>query len=348
MMYKYSLEKNSKKYVCPKCGQKKLVRYINIETNSYIGNHVGRCDREINCGYHFPPKLYFESIGEKHHPVTYSNFDNTKTDTTSFHSIEDLKGTLKDHSKNNFINFLKENFDLNKVRSMLKDYQIGTINTWYNSTVFWQVDEEYKIRGGKIISYTNTGKRTKYINWVHSIQLKKNNISHFKLEQCLFGLHLINNSQKAIAIVESEKTACIMSLLFEKYLWLATGSLNGLTIEKLQVLRNYKIILYPDLGLSGKNGSPFEQWQSKCNHYQKQGFDIKISKLLEDHGSEKQRIDGYDIADYFIDQKNKKPKKIISRQEQKYIDFYMKNRSLKTLIDVFDLYDENGNKINYL
>ena len=63
----------------------------------------------------------------------------------------------------------------------------------------------------------------------------------------------MNSSSKTIAIVESEKTACIMSMLFEKYLWMATGSLNGLNYNKIKPLKKRAIILYPDLGQSINN-----------------------------------------------------------------------------------------------
>ena len=40
------------------------------------------------------------------------------------------------------------------------------------------------------------------INWVHSAL----EIPKFNLKQCLFGLHLLNDNVKQVAIVESEKT----------------------------------------------------------------------------------------------------------------------------------------------
>ena len=97
-----------------------------------------------------------------------------------------------------------------------------------------------------MILYKN-GKRTKNINWVHAYQIKQKIISEFNLNQCLFGEHLLNESDKDIAIVESEKTACIMSIHFDKYIWMAAGSLSGLNEEKLTPLKNRKIVLYPDL-----------------------------------------------------------------------------------------------------
>jgi hypothetical protein len=58
-------------------------------------------------------------------------------------------------------------------------------------------------------------------------------------------------------------------------LWLAAGSLNGLNELKWEVLKKRKIILYPDLGVYGPNGSPFSIWKSKCDYLSK-GFDIQI------------------------------------------------------------------------
>ncbi|MFI8380603.1 PG0870-related protein [Leeuwenhoekiella sp. NPDC079379] len=59
-MYKYTLEKKSVKHICPGCNKKRFVRYVDSETNEYLSHIVGRCDREVNCAYHYSPKSYFE------------------------------------------------------------------------------------------------------------------------------------------------------------------------------------------------------------------------------------------------------------------------------------------------
>jgi len=137
-----------------------------------------------------------------------------------------------------------------------------------------------------------------------------------------------------------------MSLLFKKYLWLAAGSLNGLNELKMEVLRNRKIILYPDLGINGLNGSPFSIWKSKCEIFKNKGFDIEISDLLELKGTAEDRKNGFDIADYFLENLNNKPKIIISIQEKTIQKLYLKNKNLKILIDVFDLTDAYGNTLS--
>lgn len=347
-MYKYTLEKRSLKHICPKCGKKRFVRYVDLVTGAHLSNKVGRCDREINCAYHYPPKQFFEDSGEPYEPIIINNDIQPKTKKrSSSHSEQVLQSTLANYDKNKFIIYLKTQFDGNDVQKMLQDYQVGTASYWYNSTVFWQIDENKNIRGGKIIKYDHLGKRTQYINWVHAIQLKEGKIESFQLNQCLFGLHLLKNYQKTIAIVESEKTACVMSLIFDKYLWLATGSLKGLTQEKIECLKKRKIILYPDLGKVGETASPFEQWKLKCSVFRKSGFDIEISDLLEQKATSLHREKGYDLADYFLENQNRKLRKIISTHQQRYLDFYLKNQNLKTLIDAFDLQDENGYRINF-
>lgn len=346
-MYRYILDKKSVKHICPKCGKKRFVKYIDSQTDEYLSDKVGRCDREVNCAYHYPPKQFFDEKEQTYQPIIKSKILKSEVRLKmSLHTQQELKNTLVNYNRNNFIQFLQSQFDNEAIKRMLNDYKIGTATYWYDSTVFWQIDQHQKIRGGKIIKYFNNGKRTKYINWVHAYKLKHGLIESFNLNQCLFGLNLIDKYPKSIAIVESEKTACIMSLLFDKYLWLATGSLKGLTLEKIDCIKDKKIILYPDLGAIGQTASPYEQWKLKCIAFKKMGFDIELSDLLERKATLLHREKGYDLADYFLENLNKKPRKILSEKHQIYINMYMKNQNFKTLIDVFDLQDESGNRIN--
>lgn len=341
-MYKYSLHKKSTKHTCPNCNKRTLVLYIDVESSAYISEIVGRCDREINCGYHYAPKSYYADNGIEYKNQFTNKFKSVQQKEASYHDEKEMLSTFNSYPENNFISFLKSKFEIQEVEKIIKDYKIGTANFWNFGTIFWQIDVNNLVRGGKIIIYNKSGKRTKFINWFHSIKIKLNQIEEFNLNQCFFGEHLVPNSSKIIAIVESEKTACIMSLLFQKYTWLAAGSLNGLNDQKMQVLKNRKIILYPDLGILGPRGSPYQLWNHKCLHFESLGYDIQISTLLEVKGTDEQRNIGFDIADYFIQNHSYNPLKLISKEQKKMNHLYRKNKNLKLLIDLFDLRDSNG------
>lgn len=306
-----------------------------MQEHKIISELVGRCDREVNCGYHYSPKMFFNNNNYKYIPLSNNNYK-SKPIKTTYHDISLLKQSLISNSNNNFINFLKTVFNSEKVDNILELYLLGTATFWNDATVFWQIDGQGKIRSGKMIIYSRKGKRSKYVNWVHSYQLKNSLKREFNLNQCLFGLHLINQSNKAIAIVESEKTACIMSQVFDKYIWLASGSLNNLNANKLHPLRDRKIILYPDLGPKDSDNKPYNQWKKKSDYLSKRGYDISTSNLLENKATEEQKNKGYDIADYFLDATNRTivVNDTTSKNLQKLL---AKNVQLQSLIDVFNL-----------
>ena len=55
-MFRYELDKSSKKFHCPQCGQKRFVKYRDLLTEEYLSEEYGRCDRVNNCQYHNAPK----------------------------------------------------------------------------------------------------------------------------------------------------------------------------------------------------------------------------------------------------------------------------------------------------
>ena len=347
MSFRYTLHTNSIKHSCPNCKQKRFVRYIDIETNEYVGENVGRCDREVNCAYHLTPSMFFKNNKLPYKPISNKKIiKHNKNNEIDYHTLNDLTSSLTSYHENNFSKYINSVFTEKQTNKMINEYKIGTALNWYNSTIFWQIDIHQNIRGGKLINYQKNGKRTKLINWVHALKIKHQELEYFNLKQCLFGEHLVLNNEKPIAIVESEKTACIMSIVFPKYLWLATGSLRGLTKEKLIPIRNSRIVLYPDLGMNDKNSSPYEIWYNNHLELKQLGFDIHISDLLEKNSSKEQRIKGLDIADYFLVNQKRKPTKIVTKSESEILKLYMKNKNLKTLIEVFDLTDLNNKKIN--
>ena len=78
--------------------------------------------------------------------------------------------------------------------------------------------------------------------------------SKVQLQQYMSGEHLLNTSATApVMLVESEKTAVIMSHFIPDYIWLATGGKNGcFNSEAIQVLRGRDVTLVPDLGAADR------------------------------------------------------------------------------------------------
>ena len=335
-MYRYKLVKETKKQICPGCRKRRFVRYIDLEKDEILPNIVGRCDREVNCGYHLTPKQYFETKGV----LTTYHSSKIKTNTKkeeppTYHELTLVTQSGRNFKQNNFIQYLKTIFNEDQVKRIILRYLLGTSNHWDGATVFWQIDNKNLVRGGKVMLYSSaTGKRVKkpfnHITWVHSVLIKKKVIHNFTLSQCLFGLHLINEDKnKPVAIVESEKTACIMSELFDKYLWLACGSLSNINSKIFNSIKGRKIILYPDLS---KDQKAFVIWNTKSSLLQKKGFDISVSNLLEEKSTVTQSVYGLDIADFFI--QNRK-----NSVNGSYIFNRLKDKNsiLKQLATTFDL-----------
>jgi hypothetical protein len=130
-----------------------------------------------------------------------------------------------------------------------------------------------------------------HITWAQTV-LK---IENFNLKQSLFGEHLLKGNTNQVAIVESEKTAIISSIYLPQFIWLSSGNLNGLNIEKLKVLQGRKVVLFPDL-------NAYDKWSSKAKEFEKElpGTSFKVSDLLERKASDEEKAKGLDLADYLL------------------------------------------------
>lgn len=211
----------------------------------------------------------------------------------SYHSLKLVDRLYNEEPvKDNLKTYLETIFSEVEVFSAMQNYYLtGTNYYWKKATVFWQMDHKEKVHAGKIMLYDPlTGKRVKEpyncINWMHNA-LKE---PDFNLNQCLFGLHRINEDyNKPIAIVESEKTAVIMSLIVPDVVWLATGSKQNLKVKLIQPLIGRKIILYPDKG-------EFKDWQKKAELIKGLGYKIEVSDLIETTDNKP----GFDLADMYL------------------------------------------------
>ena len=292
--YRYILDPSSKKHKCPNCSKISLVIFIDSETGEAMDNY-GRCDRESKCGFFYhPSKDGFQNCknsGVMDKPYYEISPTFHKNDLVELSMIYD----------NNFLKYLRFLFGDSTAKEVQKKYKIGTLPEFNNGTIFWQIDERKKVRAGKIIQYLETGKRTKNITWMHQILKMKKEISDYNLCQCLFGLHLIKDDKKSIiALVESEKTACIMSVIFPDFLWLACGAKGEFKLKKLEPIKHRKIIAYPDCEIQKNGSTTYQEWKRKAIEYNRNGYEITVSDLLENEATKEQKIEGIDIADFFM------------------------------------------------
>ena len=204
-----------------------------------------------------------------------------------------------------------------QMQQAARRYRLGRSKD--GGVIFWEIDEMQQVRDGKIMFYHDDCHRDhdRHPDWV-STRLKAHYgyAEDLPVDRCLFGLHLISLSppelggargglkersfshRSPIALVESEKTAVILSELFPQATWLASGGLSMLNVAKLYPLRDYRVVLFPDTDPEGK---AFQSWRSIAataqDHFK---YPIRVSRLLEDHASPSQKSAKIDLVDFLF------------------------------------------------
>lgn len=306
----FSLEKyqgQSSRHSCPNCGQPGVfVRYVD-EHGEQLESSVGRCNREVKCGYHRAPREHFaESSGFQPRKVRHN-----KSGQSAFRKVrkpdsirpEYLIETLSDYDKNPLVLFLLKRYsnDPDRVHRAINKYFVGTLDGY---TVFPRIDRSRVVRSAKLIKYdSNTGKRIKDAFAISSLQakLKYRGVLREDFEtdkEVFFGEHLMQKQPNIpVAIVESEKTALIAAISkagISDFLWLATGSKQWLKVHRLEKLgRDRIIVLYPD-------ADGYLAWSSVASEAHSQGLHVKVSSLIEKRATDLEKRTGFDIADYLM------------------------------------------------
>jgi hypothetical protein len=300
------------RHTCPACNTRNcFVRYVG-DGGEYLSSGVGRCNRETKCGYHYKPKQFFadnpslksaktKKRGTPNYTfavkngsqVEYKRAAATKPD---FIAPEHLAPTIGHYDQNSFVQFLLNLFTdcHDEIQTVLGMYFVGS---YENYTCFPQIDRLNRVCKAKLIRFNPaTGKRLKGDYDTSSLPAKLKLKENFNYKQIFFGEHLLTKyPNKPVAIVEAEKTAIIASLCFPEFVWLGSNSKTWLKAERLQRLGTRQIILYPD-------ADGFDLWQSIAREAQRQGSTVKVSNLIESHATAEQKANGYDLADYLINQ----------------------------------------------
>ena len=301
--YKYSLDRSSKKYICPDCNKKTFVLYINNSTGEPLHATVGKCDRDDNCRHHYSPKQYFAD--NRISFDTWRDYTPSRPKPTiitepqpSYIDACIMRKSLTGYESNRFVRYLCRIVGDKLASDAVGRYFVGTSKYWQDSTVFWQIDLQQRIRCGKIMDYNQiTGKRIKdiingeersRITWVHRVLM----LPDFNLSQCFFGEHLLSDTSKPVAIVESEKTAIIASCYMPDFIWLSCGQKHGLTDKKCKVLKGRTVVLCPDC-------KAYDYWVKKAKELS-EICTVSVSDLIEKHAAKHEYEAGLDIGDYLV------------------------------------------------
>lgn len=299
--YRYTLESyagSSSRYTCPSCGHRKcFTRYVDTATGEHLAEHVGRCDRENNCGHHVKPREYFAEGGER--PSAEWTPPPPAPELPGFRiKRQRMERTLGKPCR--LLEYLSTLPGLTpeQVEHTAREYHVGgwtEPGQYLGAATFWQVDRAGQVRTAKVIQYDpSTGHRVKgAASWAHA--LAGPIPEGTRLDQCLFGEHLLDKYPEApVGIVEAEKTALVARLLVPSVLWLAVGGLGELKLSKLLPLAGRHVTLWPDLGKG------FEVWSTKASDLAPLFTSLKVADLLEQVATDAEREQGLDLADYLL------------------------------------------------
>ena len=240
-----------------------------------------------------------------------------------------VKKTMNAIAQDNLVKWILNDIHWDYVQSLrvmpvLAEYCVGHGKNGH--TIFWQIDEQKRVRTGKMMKYYSQGHpkfghRDKEASWnfdfIHSTLSRHWDEEHGVMtdeppypfpniynpdkqepQLTFFGMHLLDKYGKSatVNIVESEKTAVLMAIAYGNHatqVWMACGGLEMITRERLKPIidRGRRIVLFPD-----RDG--IEKWRVKAEqmHYERLSIDTKpVTEWWKPEDGEKA-----DIADVVI------------------------------------------------
>ena len=225
------------------------------------------------CGY-LNEKNFFlfkENVYPFKHGTNY--FDNsTLVDPNYIHYVK--KEKEKENESTDFNVDFEKYIDTTQDKSVFTDWLNKQTNTFLNK----DAEDYFDLRGiyngrmansvcfpfsdidgnfvtAQIITYSKSGKRIKNnwsTNWFHSYKDIKPkldldlNKKYSVPVKCFFGESYLKGSENIIGIVEAPKTAVILKEIYPNIDWLATAGEQQLFGKNFEVLKDRKVILFPD------------------------------------------------------------------------------------------------------
>jgi hypothetical protein len=327
-MFKYVLS-NKRRSDCPFCGKRgKYSAYIDTKTNELASIEYGMCSSCQESKR--PPDNYIssESIHVDDEKLGYYEADTLMINTI----LQYYKPQY--HIHNNFIEGLESRFGKAPVARAVHLFKLGKFRDSYecesSAVVFPYLYTDTHCCTGKLMWFDNDLHRIKegkkqYPRFLHNLIYTDDRGTHydfndydtdddmndiivpFKLKLCLFGHNqIINDKKKTICLVESEKTAVIMSIVLPEFIWVASGGKTLIQDYKFLFFTGRKCLVFPDLS---EDDNVYQYWFEKLTYYnRKYGYDFEIidyySGFLK-NDNELIRyckcVGKFDIADFVMD-----------------------------------------------
>ena len=328
------------RHTCPNCKVKQtFTLYLDGNTSQPIHPTVGKCNREIKCGYHYPPREYFAD-----HPELWKKISNNQKSHTSNTKINSQNTNISSQStkissistnkrpegfcnsklrplfavapkmdliprkyvkesvsyNSNFVSFLCKHFPRENVKKAIENYALGA--TKNGSVIFWQIDIKGNVRTGKIMQYnSSTGKRIKHKSG--AINWVHNILKIKDPKYTNYNLNQCYFGEHLLKFYPNKPIAIVEAEKTAVIGSIIFENYNWLAAGNLNGLKVEKsrVLQNKNVVLYPDAGC-YERWTKKSMQIKSDVLcNIKTSNLIENHATSDQTDEGYDIADYIIE-----------------------------------------------
>lgn len=312
--YKYKFDRSSRKFLCPRCGKKRLVRFVDSVTGELQPEQYGKCDREEKCGFLLYPKSDRIDSGNLTRSIAIRREsklpENRKQVFIPWKALEDIWGG---YDECDFFKYLKTKGVPDKLlEKVIEIYYLGTIQSGYlrGALTIPFVNENDQVAFVQVKQFDEQNKTVKTSalhsllkdkpgnQWIEEYEQNEKRVS------CFFGAHLLKKyPRNPIALVEAPKTAIYGTCYYGEpkddndLLWLAVYNKSSLTEDKFKVLNGRNIAVFPDLSA---NGGTFNEWKIKVEQFANKlpKTKVLVSDFLELYAPNELRQSGGDLADF--------------------------------------------------
>jgi len=259
---------------CPQCGHREFKPYIDTATGAILHPTCGRCNRELRCAYHLPPREYFAAAGpaaRRTLPLMPSRTAMAarprRADIISTATVQ--ASMLRDSADEPLHAGLRRSFGADVMQRIEADYCFASSTLDGNpAALYWLTDSHGRTRSGKLMVYGADCHRRRdmrrAVSYIHALR------PGFVYEACYYGAHLLARYPDAtVALVESEKTALWLAAMWlrcgmygSRVVPVATGGSGAVTvdIDRLRAEPLYRacdisgrrVLLLPDADATSK------------------------------------------------------------------------------------------------